>query len=62
MTTRISIAGGSAQRELDKEIPKGRHTALGAAGLALVVLALAVAAIVLSPEPAQACLFPGIPC
>ena len=40
---------------------QGRR-ALAAAGLLLAVAAVAVFALTVSPEPAQACLLPGIPC
>ncbi len=39
-----------------------RRRVLAAAGLALTIAAVAVLALAGNPEPAQACLLPGIPC
>ena len=40
---------------------RGRHI-LTAAGIALAVAAVTVLTLSTGPEPAQACLLPGIPC
>ncbi len=40
---------------------RGRHI-LTAAGIALAIAAVTVLASTTDPEPAQACLLPGIPC
>lgn len=39
-----------------------RRRVLAAAGLALTIAAVAVLVLTGDPEPAQACLLPGIPC
>ena len=52
-----------AGKACDRSAGNGQgRRALAAAGLLLVVAAVAVFALTVSPEPAQACLLPGIPC